>query len=173
MGSLAAPEYKFEGWQALDASAAEGKMVWQEFEPKPWEETDVDIKITHAGICGSDIHTLRSGWGATAYPVTVGHEIVGVATRVGSEVKNGIKVGDRVGVGAQGDSCQSRFGACEDCDAGDENYCDKMVFTYNAKHFNGGAAQGGYATYHRSPSHFVVPIPDGVESSEAAPMLCK
>jgi D-arabinose 1-dehydrogenase-like Zn-dependent alcohol dehydrogenase len=55
-------DYKFEGWLGLDQSAAEGNMKWAEFEPKPWEETDVDIKISHCGICGSDIHTLRSGW---------------------------------------------------------------------------------------------------------------
>jgi D-arabinose 1-dehydrogenase-like Zn-dependent alcohol dehydrogenase len=55
-------DYKFEGWVGLDASSADGNMQWQEFEPKPWEETDVDIKITHCGICGSDLHTLRSGW---------------------------------------------------------------------------------------------------------------
>ncbi|KAK6203753.1 hypothetical protein LQW54_008765 [Pestalotiopsis sp. IQ-011] len=167
-----AADYKFEGWQALDASAAEGNMRWSEFEPKTWEENDIDIKVTHSGICGSDIHTLRSGWGATAYPCVVGHEIVGTAVRVGSKATGGIKVGDRVGVGAQSDSCLGRFGDCDDCAAGEENYCDKMIFTYNAKHFNGDAAQGGYATYHRSPSHFVVKIPDGVESSQAAPMMC-
>ena len=55
-------DYKFEGWLGFDPSAAEGKMKWAEFEPKPWEETDVDIKITHCGICGSDMHTLKSGW---------------------------------------------------------------------------------------------------------------
>jgi hypothetical protein len=53
---------KFEGWMGLDSAAADGNMVWQEFEPKTWEETDVDIKITHCGICGTDMHTLRSGW---------------------------------------------------------------------------------------------------------------
>jgi alcohol dehydrogenase (NADP+) len=46
----------------LGPEAGQGKMVWQEFEPKPWEETDIDIKISHCGICGSDLHTLRSGW---------------------------------------------------------------------------------------------------------------
>ncbi|KAI1840215.1 hypothetical protein JX266_013582 [Neoarthrinium moseri] len=171
MSSVAA-EYKFEGWQALDASAAEGNMVWQEFQPKTWEEDDVDIKITHSGICGSDIHTLRSGWGATAYPCTVGHEIVGTAVRVGPKAKNGIKVGDRVGVGAQADSCLGRDGHCDDCAAEEENYCSGWVPTYNAKHFNGDATQGGYATYHRTKSHFVVKIPEGVDSAEAAPMLC-
>lgn len=55
-------DYKFEGWVGLDKSAAKGQMVWQEFEPKAWEETDVDIKVSCCGICGSDLHTLRSGW---------------------------------------------------------------------------------------------------------------
>lgn len=59
MGSA---DYKFEGWMGLGPEAGEGKMVWQEFQPKEWEETDVDIKVTHCGICGSDLHTLRSGW---------------------------------------------------------------------------------------------------------------
>lgn len=55
-------DYNFEGWMGLDASAADGKMVWKRFEPKPWEETDIDIKVTHSGICGSDLHALRSSW---------------------------------------------------------------------------------------------------------------
>lgn len=57
-----ATDYKFEGWLGEDAESVKGKMVWKEFEPKKWEENDVDIKITHSGICGSDLHTLRSGW---------------------------------------------------------------------------------------------------------------
>jgi alcohol dehydrogenase (NADP+) len=55
-------DYKFQGWMGLDKDAAKGKMVWQEYEPKGWTEKDIDIKVTHCGICGSDIHTLRSGW---------------------------------------------------------------------------------------------------------------
>ena len=55
-------DYKFEGWLGHDAASVDGKMVWGEFEPKAWEETDVDIKVTHSGICGTDIHSLRSGW---------------------------------------------------------------------------------------------------------------
>jgi hypothetical protein len=54
--------YKFQGWMGLDKESAKGKLVWQEYEPKTWTEDDVDIKITHCGICGSDLHTLRSGW---------------------------------------------------------------------------------------------------------------
>lgn len=64
---MAQTDYKFEGWMGLDATSAEGNMVWQEFEPKEWEETDIDIKVSHCGICGSDLHTLRSGWVSNRY----------------------------------------------------------------------------------------------------------
>lgn len=47
--------YKFHGWMGLDKNSVQGKMEWQEFEPKTWTEEDVDIKITHCGVCGSDI----------------------------------------------------------------------------------------------------------------------
>jgi D-arabinose 1-dehydrogenase-like Zn-dependent alcohol dehydrogenase len=107
------------------------------------------------------------------YPCCVGHEIVGTVVRVGSKVEGGLKVGDRVGVGAQNDSCLGRKGDCEQCANGMENYCSKVhTGTYNGKYLNGGKSYGGYALYHRAPSHFVVKIPDAISSAEAAPMLC-
>jgi alcohol dehydrogenase (NADP+) len=63
-------DYKFEGWVGHDEDSVNGKMVWEEFEPKPWEETDVDIRVTHSGICGSDLHMLRSGWVSPSLPST-------------------------------------------------------------------------------------------------------
>lgn len=108
----------------------------------------------------------------TAYPCCVGHELVGTAVRVGSKVTN-VKLGDRVGVGAQSDSCQGRFGDCEECAMGLEQYCCKRVIgTYNATHWNGDKSYGGYATYNRVPGHFAVKIPDAISSAAAAPMLC-
>lgn len=65
-------DYKFQGWLGHDPSAADGNMKWEAYEPKKWEESDIDIKITHCGICGSDLHTLRSGWKPTIYPCCVG-----------------------------------------------------------------------------------------------------
>lgn len=62
-----ATDYKFEGWLGHDSSAVEGNMTWGPFEPKKWQEDDVDIQITHCGICGSDLHVLKSGWGETLY----------------------------------------------------------------------------------------------------------
>ncbi|KAH0847973.1 hypothetical protein AYO21_03659 [Fonsecaea monophora] len=166
-------DYKFMGWLGLDKTADKGKMVWQEFEPKTWEETDVDIQISHSGICGSDLHVLRSGWGPTPYPCCVGHEIVGRAVRVGTKVEGGIKVGDRVGVGAQGDSCLGRVqGHCDECASGNEHFCAHHVGTYGSFHLNGDKSYGGHALYNRSPSHFVFKIPDAIPSASAAVMLC-
>lgn len=59
---MSTADYKFEGWVADDASGARGNMVWKEFEPKAWEETDIDIRVTHSGVCGSDLHALNSDW---------------------------------------------------------------------------------------------------------------
>lgn len=192
---MAATDYKFEGWIGTDKSAADGNMVWQEFEPKAWEETDVDIKITHCGVCGSDIHTLRSGWvrsaaiipspdppltpprsrrspsqGPTDYPCCVGHEIVGRVVRLGSQAGGALALGDRVGVGAQSEACGRAD--CAACAAGDLQFCPRTVGTYNATHLNGGKAWGGYATHKRCPARLVVKIPDGLSSGAAAPMLC-
>jgi D-arabinose 1-dehydrogenase-like Zn-dependent alcohol dehydrogenase len=57
------PNYEFRGWMGLDEDSVNGRMVFQEYEPKPFDESDVDIKVTHCGVCGSDVHVLRSGWG--------------------------------------------------------------------------------------------------------------
>lgn len=63
---MAAPT-KFEGWLGKTPESVKGKMEWGEFEPKKWTEDDVDIEISHCGVCGSDLHVLKSGWGETPY----------------------------------------------------------------------------------------------------------
>ena len=62
-----ATDYKFEGWLGHSPESVEGKMEWGPFEPKKWAEDDVDIQVTHCGICGSDLYMLRSGWSETPY----------------------------------------------------------------------------------------------------------
>jgi hypothetical protein len=60
----------FQGWLGKDKESVNGKMEWGDFEPKKWSEDDVDIEISHCGICGSDLHMLTSGWGPTPYRKT-------------------------------------------------------------------------------------------------------
>ncbi|TDL38916.1 NAD(P)-dependent alcohol dehydrogenase [Arthrobacter nitrophenolicus] len=129
---------------------------------------DVLIEIKFAGICHSDIHTVRGDWGPQQYPLVPGHEIAGVVTEVGSAVTKH-KVGDRVGVGCMVNSCRE----CANCLNGDEQYCLKgMVGTYGAEDRDGTITQGGYSTHVVVTEHFVVSIPDGLELDVAAPLLC-
>lgn len=129
---------------------------------------DVVVKIAYAGICHSDIHTARGEWGDTLYPLVPGHEITGTVEAVGTEVTR-YAVGDRVGVGVMVDSCRT----CENCVAGNEQYCvDGVVETYGSIGVDGVATQGGYSTHIVVDEHFVFAIPDAIELDAAAPLLC-
>ncbi|MDT0269810.1 NAD(P)-dependent alcohol dehydrogenase [Streptomyces sp. DSM 44915] len=129
---------------------------------------DVLIEIAWAGICHSDIHTVRGDWGAVPYPLTVGHEIAGVVTRVGAEVTRH-RVGDRVGVGCMVDSCRT----CANCRAGYEQYClAGFTDTYNGTDRDGSVTQGGYATHIVVDEHFVLRVPEAIPFEKAAPLLC-
>ena len=129
---------------------------------------DVLIDIKFAGICHSDIHTVRGDWGPQQYPLVPGHEIAGVVTQVGSEVTRHA-MGDRVGVGCMVNSCKD----CENCLKGEEQYCLKgNVGTYGAVDRDGTITQGGYSTHVVVTEDFVVRIPEALELDVAAPLLC-
>ncbi len=129
---------------------------------------DVLIEIKFAGICHSDIHTVRGDWGPQQYPLVPGHEIAGIVTEVGAEVTKH-KVGDRVGVGCMVNSCRE----CANCLKGEEQYCLKgNVGTYGAVDRDGTITQGGYSTHVVVTEDFVVTIPEGLDLDVAAPLLC-
>ena len=129
---------------------------------------DVSIDIKFAGICHSDIHTVKAEWGQPSYPVVPGHEIAGVVTAVGSDVTKH-KVGDRVGVGCMVNSC----GQCSRCLAGLEQYCKRgATMTYNSVDKDGTRTLGGYSQAIVVNENFVVRIPDSLPLDAAAPLLC-
>jgi uncharacterized zinc-type alcohol dehydrogenase-like protein len=129
---------------------------------------DVVIDIKFAGICHSDIHQAREEWGSALFPMVPGHEIAGIVTEVGDEVTK-YKVGDRVGVGCFVDSCRE----CENCKAGEEQYClNGEVPTYNGKEYDGAPTYGGYSRSVVVDENYVLGIPEGVELDVAAPLLC-
>ena len=147
------------------AKAPFQKTTIERREPGP---KDVLIKIAYAGICHSDIHTGRNEWGEAHFPLVPGHEIAGTVEAIGSEVSK-FAVGDRVGVGCMVDSCRD----CENCRAGEEQYCLKgNVGTYNAVGKDGKWTDGGYSTHIVVDQDFVLRIPDGIDLDEAAPLLC-
>lgn len=131
-------------------------------------EYDVLIDIKFAGICHSDIHQAREGWGEAMFPMVPGHEIAGIVSEVGPGVTK-YQVGDRVGVGCLVDSCRE----CDNCKAGLEQYCTGGgVGTYNALDKNGEPTYGGYSEKIVVDENYVVRIPDGISLDVAAPLLC-
>ncbi|ALO10668.1 Alcohol dehydrogenase [Streptomyces venezuelae] len=132
-------------------------------------EHDVLIDIKYAGICHSDIHQARDGWGEGIFPMVPGHEIAGIVAEVGPGVTKH-KVGDRVGVGCFVDSCRE----CAYCEQGLEQYCSGtgMTGTYNALDKNGEPTYGGYSTRIVVDENYTLRIPEGIALDEAAPLLC-
>ncbi len=133
-------------------------------------DDDVEIKITHCGVCHSDIHTARNEWGGSTYPVVPGHEIIGRVTAVGKNVHN-FTEGDIVGVGCLVDSCQT----CAQCKNDLEQFCENgATFTYNSadKHLEGQQTYGGYSTDVVVNKEFVLHIPKNLDPAGAAPLLC-
>ncbi len=83
-------------------------------DPKP-QGRNVVVKVTAAGICGTDRHPLL-GEGQATIP---GHEIAGEIVAV--DHPSWIQVGDRVAI-----NCHITCRACEHCIRGDLYFCDKL-----------------------------------------------
>ena len=153
---------------AYAATSPTEPLVKTTIERRDVSTHDVLIEIKYSGICHSDIHTVRGEWGDISYPQVVGHEIVGFVTEVGSEVTLH-RVGDRVGVGCMVNSCRE----CENCLAGEEQYCLKgNTGTYTSVDRDGTITQGGYSTHIVVVEDFVLKVPESIPFEAAAPLLC-
>ena len=164
------------GTRTINAYAAKAPGAPLEpytFEAPPLPATGVEVKVTHCGLCGSDVHLWRAdgdykdftGWAAGQKVQICGHEAVGEVTAVGSAVTH-LKVGQRCGVGWQCGSCHS----CEYCLRGDEQLCQAG---------NGvdctcaGGNAGAFADYLRiKDAGFAFALPDALDAAATAPLLC-
>ncbi|CAI5746803.1 unnamed protein product [Peronospora destructor] len=109
--------------------------------------SNVKIKSSHCGICGSDLHTIESGWRPSTCPCVVGHETVAW-------------------------SCLNKetFVPCKECSSGGDAKCTHRVWTSNDKYKKDGATlYGGYADYVRVPHEYAFKIPDNIPIDVAAP----
>ncbi|KAJ5591447.1 Polyketide synthase enoylreductase [Penicillium hispanicum] len=116
---------------------------------------EVYIETTHSGLCGTDEHFLESGQ-------VLGHEGIGIVRQLGNDVKN-IKVGDRVGFGYTHYVC----GTCDKCLSGWDQYCENKKEYGSHDHDIGSLSEGAVWD-----AGCVVPIPDGYDSADAAPLMC-
>jgi alcohol dehydrogenase, propanol-preferring len=128
-------------------------------EPLP-ERGEVRLRVLACGVCHTDLHIAEGDLPPIRRPIVPGHQIVGAVEQIGAGV-NGVEVGDRMGVTWLGYTDNS----CHYCLTGRENLCDKARFT--GYHMNGGYAEQVVAN-----ADFLVPIPEALSETEAAPLLC-
>jgi uncharacterized zinc-type alcohol dehydrogenase-like protein len=144
----------------LGVHAAGAQLLAYKYDPGVLGANEVEIKISHCGVCHSDVHLIDNDWGFSKYPFIPGHEIVGTVVAMGADVRNHT-IGQRVGVGWQADSC----GICEWCRQGDEHLCALSQPTCVGRN-------GGYADKIRVNGRFAIPVPTVLDSENVAPLLC-
>lgn len=151
------------------AQSATEPLAPYSFERRDLRPHDVQLEILYCGVCHSDLHTVRSEWGPSAYPCVPGHEIIGRVTAVGAHVKK-FKVGDLAGIGCLVDSCQE----CSNCKQGLEQYCEQgATFTYNSPdRIDGTNTLGGYSNTIIAKDDFVLLVSDRLPLEGVAPLLC-
>ena len=124
--------------------------------PKPTldEHNNVLVKMTAAGICGSDVGIYHGTNAAATYPRIIGHEMVGVVAEVGPTARK-VKVGDRVIID-QVVPC----GHCYACSKGRPNVCGNLQV-------RGVHIDGGYREYMAVPDTDCYLVPDMLTDTEA------
>ena len=120
----------------------------------------VRIKVQACGVCHSDVLTVEGQWPGIQYPRVPGHEVAGIIDEVGTGVSAWTK-GQRVGVGWHG----GHDNTCQECRRGDFRNCKNQQIT-------GISYDGGYQQYMVAPIEALVSIPDDLNDTDAAPLLC-
>jgi alcohol/geraniol dehydrogenase (NADP+) len=147
-------------YHAYAAPSAKAPFEPFEFDPGALGPEEVEIEVSHCGICGSDLSMLDNDWGMTKFPFVPGHEVTGTVSALGEQTK-GLKIGQGVGLGWWSQSCLS----CQQCLSGDHNLCPTAQSTIMGRH-------GGFADRVRAQWTWVRPIPETLDMAKAGPLLC-
>ena len=145
---------------AYAALAANQPLEPFQYDPGALKAHEVEIKVSHCGICHSDLSMLNNEWGMTQYPFVPGHEIVGTIDAVGEAVTH-LSVGQVVGLGWHSNYCHH----CMSCLSGDQNLCATAQGTIVGRH-------GGFADKVRADASAVIPLAEGMDIASAGPLFC-
>lgn len=137
-----------------------GRLQPFDFTPGPIGDEQVEIKVSHCGICHSDLSVIDNEWGNAVYPLVAGHEAIGTIIEVGRSVKK-VKVGQRVGIGWFSGSCM----CCPQCLSGSQNLCPTAEQTIVGRH-------GGFADRLRAHWAWATLLPEGLDVAKAGPLFC-
>lgn len=162
---------------AYGVKEAGAKLELMKVTLPPLRSTEVQVEISHCGLCHTEVHMVDNDWGVTNYPLVPGHEGYGKVSVVGSDVDaTKFKVGDVVGIGWIRDSC----GGCTKCSCGRENLCSKG---YQGVYLGSNAGPGiwGNQAYNtmgcfaktvRINATFAFKIPENCPAAVACPLMC-
>lgn len=145
---------------AYAATSAKGTLQPFSYDPGELGAEEVEVKVSHCGLCHSDLSMLDNDWGMSQYPFVPGHEAVGTVVALGENAK-GLKIGQRVGVGWSAYSCLS----CHECLSGHHNLCANNQGTIVGRH-------GGFADRVRCQWTWARPLPDALDLEKVGPLLC-
>lgn len=146
--------------KAVQVKAPGGRLELVQRELVQPAAGQVRLRVAACGVCHSDVFAKEGAYPGLRYPLVPGHEAAGIVDAIGPGVQSW-EPGQRAGVGWHGGHC----GTCEACLSGDFTICGKLQIP-------GISYDGGYAEYMLVPSAALVPIPDGIELCDAAPILC-
>ncbi len=156
------PESKSVRVESYAALSAKAKLEPFAFDTGNLGPDEVDVHVTHCGVCHTDVAMVDNEWGTSQYPVVAGHEVVGTVAAVGANVDR-LKVGQRVGVGALCGSCMK----CEWCEGGAQHVCADVVGTVMGSH------KGGFGSTVRVNNwRFAYLLPEAIASEHAGPLMC-
>ncbi|KAF5348668.1 hypothetical protein D9758_006803 [Tetrapyrgos nigripes] len=132
-----------------------GEIVKKISTHQPPKSDEVVVRVTHSGLCGTDVHYRKTD-------MVLGHEGVGIVQEVGSACTN-LKIGDRVGWGYPNFTC----GLCSVCLQGQDVYCP------NAQYFGiADYEMGSLSSLVVRKEQWLFKIPDEMSSEDAAPLMC-
>lgn len=150
--------------KALKLSAPNGIVALANVEIPVAGQGEILVKVEASGLCYTDVHLCDGDWEIVEPLVkrdlTLGHEAVGIITAVGPGVVER-QVGERVAIPFLRSAC----GRCKQCRRGEENHCPNVTIL-------GLTHDGSHADYVVAVADFVVPVPDGVDPTQAAPLAC-
>jgi alcohol dehydrogenase, propanol-preferring len=118
------------------------------------------VKISACGVCRTDLHVVDGELPGVTYPIVPGHEVVGRVETLSQGVTT-LEIGERVGVPWLGHTC----GECVYCRGGQENLCDRPLFT-------GYTRDGGFASHLVADARYCFPLGEAGDDVAIAPLLC-
>ncbi|KAJ5363115.1 hypothetical protein N7541_003959 [Penicillium brevicompactum] len=133
----------------------EGAIKQDKTQREDLKKDDVLVRVTHSGVCGTDLHYKGAD-------MALGHEGTGVVEETGPDAHI-LKKGDRVGWGYEHDCC----GHCKQCLTGWETMCKERQM-YGAANLD----QGSFASHAVWREAFLFKVPEGISNEDAGPLMC-